>query len=224
MAKPSHLQFFLDTFIKVNVEKYKDDPEFVAKLKALTLENTSITDIVAQGDGGKHDSKVASLFANFTGEGQAWTRGDLEEVIDQSKAQVVADKAAFDKADKIGLYLIGDKDDDHSYGVVYDKDLDEAGIKAYVTKTILDACIYQLAEDCVTVSTDKCVVSCETFGGDVVTKVAAAAEPETIVIPPTDYGQLKTVQDEAPQGAPVVEEQPAPEAAPKVQQAAAKKK
>jgi len=183
-------QLFLDKFVEVNLDRYKNDPNMLPLFQNLTLSEIVISDL-NPGVPELQTATVTSVSRNFRGVTQQWLPADLNSpnaFFLKNKKTPLASKAALSEQTSPGAYVYTDGSK-LSVGIVLSASSTEESMAADAKIAFFDAYRYilageELASDLTTLSI---AMNAYTRGSVV---YAIGQEPVKI-IPPTDYGRLE---------------------------------
>lgn len=184
MAKPSPLNIFLENFITYNLDRYKDNPAMVTALTGLTLDDCSIRVTAVAGPdlttSVTHNGKV------FIGFYQRYTSAKLNHTLSKSKITTIYSQDDILSAEPLKVLLMSGRDDVAYVGIP--KGTPKEDWLGLVRQVFIDACYYELKENEIKQNGTKFrVESNNGIWGD----IEAVEVAYDVVIPPTNYGQLK---------------------------------
>lgn len=158
MAFPND-QLFLDRFISFNKERYKTEPDFVAKLDALTLNSVTFTNFrkEVQENGDVHHLVDARSVGLLRGKDQSYLPADY--AIDgtaQLVDETVRTKEDLEQQLTEGVYFLGVSAEEHIGAILVYK-----GKKTVerIKELVKSNCYFDLADDEITVGEDMTTIA-----------------------------------------------------------------
>jgi len=189
MAK-AHLELFFERFLEYNLERYKDDPKFLALFTGLTFSDVAISQIIEIVDGTRRSSMVVSAKRRFKGLNQIWTPAPAATDLDLYTLQNDTPLASLEEAQEqteVGLYSYIDGEEIKVVVVIAEATAD-ADIATTVESVFRSAIQYEIVDVEVPAEGTTIVLNGDTYAGELQWVKGLA---EILVIPDTDYGQLK---------------------------------
>jgi len=189
MAK-AHLELFFERFLEYNLERYKDDPKFLALFTGLAFPDVAISQIIEIVDGTRRSSMVVSAKRRFKGLNQIWTPAPAETDLDLYTLQNDTPLASLEEAQEqteVGLYSYIDGEEIKVVVVIAEATAD-ADIATTVESVFRSAIQYEIVDVEVPAEGTTIVLNGDTYAGKLQWVKGLA---EILVIPDTDYGQLK---------------------------------
>ncbi|MNG47030.1 hypothetical protein D3C79_48970 [compost metagenome] len=189
MAK-AHLELFFERFLEYNLERYKDDPKFLALFTGLTFPDVAISQIIEIVDGTRRSSMVVSAKRRFKGLNQIWTPAPAATDLDLYTLQNDTPLASLEEAQEqteVGLYSYIDGEEIKVVVVIAEATAD-ADIATTVESVFRSAIQYEIVDVEVPAEGTTIVLNGDTYAGELQWVKGLA---EILVIPDTDYGQLK---------------------------------
>lgn len=190
MAAKQHLELFFERFLAFNLDRYKDNPTYLALFTGLAFGDVTIANIQPLEAGAKRSATVASASRNFRGVNQSWTPApaDKDQALYTLQNTVpLANKAALHDQTTPGMYSYTDGSD-VKVGAVIGAGIPTEQQAAAVEAVIRGALNYDIPTITVAGGADTTAVLVgDTFNGAL--EWVAGTAP-VIIIPDTDYGQL----------------------------------
>lgn len=189
MAK-AHLELFFERFLEYNLERYKDDPVWLARFTGLTFADVTISNIIEIVDGARRSSMVVSAKRRFKGFNQIWTPAPAETDLELYQLKNDTPLASLEEAQEqteVGMYSYIDGEEIKVVVVIGESTAVEDE-PAAVEAVFRSAINYNITDVEVPVGGTTVVLAGDTYAGTLQWVKGLA---ELLVIPDTDYGQLK---------------------------------
>lgn len=189
MAAKKHLELFFERYLEFNLNRYKDNPQYLAAFTGLAFADVTISNVVPL-DPGKRKATVVSVARNFREQNASWTPSpaatDLK-LYTLKNTTALPSMNDLETQTEAGLYSYVDGSD-VKVGIVIGAGVDEAGIPAAVEAVLRTNLLYEIPTVTVAAGGTTAVLVGDTFEG---TLEWVEGTAPVLVIPDTDYGQLE---------------------------------
>lgn len=190
MASKQHLELFFERFLEFNLDRYKDDPTYLAAFTDLTFAEVTIADIVKTDGDTRRSATVTSATRHFKGLNQSWTPAkaatDLKLYTLLNEVPLV-DIGKLSEQTVPGLYSYVDGEE-VKVAVVIANGVEEEEQDAAVEMVLRAGLVYDIPTVTVNSVGSSVALIGDTFEGTLMWFEGAA---EILEIPDTDYGQLE---------------------------------
>lgn len=190
MAAKAHLELFFERYLDFNLERYQNNPQYLAAFTGLTYADVTISGVVETGVGTNRKALVVSVARNFRENNASWTPSDAATDLDLYVLKNESPLASLNDLEdqtEPGLYSYVDGED-VKVGVVIANGVVAEDIPTTVEALLRANLQYDIPTVTVAEGGTTAVLVGDSFLG---TLEWVEGTAPVLIIPDTDYGQLK---------------------------------
>lgn len=191
--KIPNMQLFLDRFISVNRERYKDYPSVIAILNMLTLENVIFSEVRSSNDMFGELVRTVDMYVPkvMKAMDQSWLPAYYTTPrITNMVTLDIQDEDTLITLTVPGFYFYKDRSGSKQGCIVVPAQVEEKDVSSYVVSMVKQANAYQINDDQITVTSNLSEVIIDTPAIYQTLKLVLSLKDYSFKIPETDYGDL----------------------------------